>query len=106
MDNCTAHPEIKGLKSITVGYFPPNVTSILQPLDQGVIMSFKRNYRKLPLRRIVSALEGEDYEVDILTTLHLSKAAWNDVTEKKNPSRIASVMLVLKSIQKLNLLLK
>ncbi|GBO42947.1 Tigger transposable element-derived protein 4 [Araneus ventricosus] len=82
IDNCTAHPEIKGLKSITVEFFQPNVTYILQPLDQGVIMSFKCNYRKLRSRRIVSALdEGEDNKVDILTALHLSKAAWNDVTE-------------------------
>ncbi|GBM22402.1 Tigger transposable element-derived protein 6 [Araneus ventricosus] len=96
IDNCTVHPEIKGLKPITVGYFPPNVTSILQPLDQGAIMSFKRNYRKLLFRRNISQLdEGEDYKVDILKALHLSKAAWNDVTEK--PSRIASAMLVLKS---------
>ncbi|XP_054706702.1 major centromere autoantigen B-like [Uloborus diversus] len=46
-------------------------------------MSFKRNYRKLLLRRIVSALdEGEEYKVDVLAALHLSKAAWNGVSEK------------------------
>ncbi|GBM18493.1 Tigger transposable element-derived protein 4 [Araneus ventricosus] len=38
-DNCPAHPkEInQKLKNVTVFYLPPNTTSKLQPMDQGVI---------------------------------------------------------------------
>lgn len=40
VDNCTAHCDIS-LKNIKLMFFPPNVTSVLQPMDQGVIRSFK-----------------------------------------------------------------
>ena len=43
VDNCTAHPTIGNLKAIKLEFLPPNVTAILQPLDQGVIHYFKSN---------------------------------------------------------------
>ena len=45
IDNCTAHPEIGGLKAIDLFFLPPNTTSVLQPMDQGVIRSLKARYR-------------------------------------------------------------
>lgn len=40
LDNCPAHPDAKELISddgqITALYLPPNVTSLIQPMDQGV----------------------------------------------------------------------
>ena len=43
VDNCTAHPKsVKGkLKSINLIYFPPIMTSKLQPTNQGVIKNLK-----------------------------------------------------------------
>ncbi|XP_050304313.1 jerky protein homolog-like [Anthonomus grandis grandis] len=50
LDNAPSHPDVEQLKStdgnIFVAYFPPNVTSIAQPMDQGVIETMKRLYRK------------------------------------------------------------
>ena len=46
IDNCTAHPEIGGLKAIDFFFLPPNTTSALQPMDQRVIRSLKVRYRK------------------------------------------------------------
>jgi len=37
IDNCPAHPEIRGLKAINLQFLPPNTTSCTQPMDQGVI---------------------------------------------------------------------
>ena len=45
INNCTAHPEIGGLKAIDLFFLPPNTTSVLQPMDQGVIRSLKARYR-------------------------------------------------------------
>ena len=49
LDNCRAHPPANLLRSadgkITVLYMPPNTTSVIQPLDQGIISAFKRHYR-------------------------------------------------------------
>ncbi|GBN16501.1 Tigger transposable element-derived protein 4 [Araneus ventricosus] len=42
-DNCPAHPkEInQNLKNVTVFYLPPNTTSKLQPMDQGMTKKFQ-----------------------------------------------------------------
>lgn len=45
IDNCTAHLDIGGLKAIDLFFLPPNTTSVLQPMDQGVIRSLKAKYR-------------------------------------------------------------
>ncbi|KAJ4449657.1 hypothetical protein ANN_01061 [Periplaneta americana] len=34
VDNCPAHPELEGLESIKLVFFPANTTSLLQPMDQ------------------------------------------------------------------------
>ena len=46
LDNCPSH-KIDGLafSHVDVLFLPPNTTSKLQPMDAGIIMSFKRHYR-------------------------------------------------------------
>lgn len=50
LDNAPSHPNEAILKSqdgnIFVMFLPPNVTSVAQPMDQGVIETMKRLYRK------------------------------------------------------------
>ena len=41
MDNVPCHPVDIILSNIRLQYFPPNTTSVLQPLDQGIIRAFK-----------------------------------------------------------------
>ncbi|XP_015378224.1 PREDICTED: tigger transposable element-derived protein 4-like, partial [Diuraphis noxia] len=44
VDNCPAHPKEITLTNIKLVFFPPNATSKLQPLDQGVIKVLKQKY--------------------------------------------------------------
>lgn len=47
MDNASCH-KIEGgveLQNIKLGFFHPNVTSRLQPLDQGIIANYKAYYK-------------------------------------------------------------
>lgn len=39
LDNATSHPNI-ALKNVKLLFFPPNMTSVCQPLDQGIIKNF------------------------------------------------------------------
>jgi hypothetical protein len=51
LDNCTSH-KIGGvsLKNTDVYFLPKNTTSKIQPMDAGIILSFKKHYRHFQLR--------------------------------------------------------
>lgn len=55
LDNCPAHPPAKDLEidEIIVKYLPPNCTSLIQPMDQGVIKSLKCHYRNNQLKTLL-----------------------------------------------------
>lgn len=57
LDNCAAHPAASELisKNISAIYLPANVTSLIQPMDQGVIQNFKCFYRASFLRELIQA---------------------------------------------------
>ncbi|XP_066975445.1 tigger transposable element-derived protein 1-like [Macrobrachium rosenbergii] len=46
------HPKVK------VVYLPPNTTSLIQPMDQGVIANFKAYYLRRTIRSALRAVEG------------------------------------------------
>lgn len=53
VDNAPTHPRTLKDGEIKVELLPPNVTSLVQPMDQGVIETFKRHYRGVLLRHIL-----------------------------------------------------
>lgn len=56
------------------------MTSVLQPMDQGVIEITRKLYRKSLLRRILLSYEtGKGYEVDLLGAVHLIEHSWKQV---------------------------
>ena len=57
LDNCPAHPKLT-LKNIELVFIPPNVTSLIQPLDQGIIKSFKTYYRSAMRRPIIQCIDA------------------------------------------------
>lgn len=56
LDNCPAHPDESTFQqdNIIVKYLPPNCTSLIQPMDQGIIRSLKCSYRKQFLKKTYS----------------------------------------------------
>lgn len=89
LDNCPGHPDESDLVSddgkITVTFFPPNCTPLLQPMDQNVIQKIKLHYRSALLSYVVAQQQ------EILTTLKnlnlkdvvlFLAAAWEAVQSK------------------------
>ncbi|XP_049269028.1 tigger transposable element-derived protein 6-like [Rhipicephalus sanguineus] len=57
LDNCSAyHIEGLQLSNIELQYFPDNCTSLIQPLDKGIINSFKCCYRRRVIQKILLSL--------------------------------------------------
>ena len=91
LDNAPAHPSPEKLTScdgkVTTMFLPPNTTSILQPLDQGLLEALKRRYKKCLLRHIVLENSASSLTVpDIVKGLTIKDAvywvsqAWEDVS--------------------------
>jgi hypothetical protein len=62
LDNAPSHPNESFLKSedgkICVKYLPPNVTALIQLMDESVISDMKHHYRSNLLKKCID--EGND----------------------------------------------
>lgn len=85
LDNAPTHPNAKFLQDgdIRVMYLPPNVTSIAQPIDQGVLECMKEKYRRIFLQKILSDNETDLVQklksIDLLDVINCVSTAWNEV---------------------------
>ncbi|XP_054746356.1 tigger transposable element-derived protein 1-like [Anastrepha obliqua] len=57
-DNAPAHATDLSHPNIQVEFLPPNTTSILQPLDQGIISTFKAYYIRKSFELILEKIES------------------------------------------------
>lgn len=77
LDNCSAHHIDVQLGNVRLVFFPPNCTSVLQPLDQGVIRSVKCAYRERLIQRLLLNLQMKrPTDVDMFMALEMIAAAW------------------------------
>ena len=84
VDNCPAHPSIDNLVSTELISLPPNTTSIIQPMDQGVIRSLKAHYKTISLKKLIEAIEKKKPlpEFSILDAMQMLDLGWGKVTTK------------------------
>ena len=71
LDNATTHlPQIIGRFSIVeIVFLPANTTSLIPPMDAGIIPSLKQLYRKLVIHRLLDFME----EIILKTRRRLTK---------------------------------
>ena len=85
VDNAPGHGTDDGwLKNITLVRLPPKTTSVSQPLDAGIIRSFKVKYSRHMIRIISHhRAPAGSYQVSVPNNLFWScfAKAWDDVTE-------------------------
>ncbi|GLV38592.1 hypothetical protein CBL_08585 [Carabus blaptoides fortunei] len=82
VDNFPAQPEVP-LNQIKLGFLPPNTTSKLQPMDQGVIHSLKCRYRKIMLMNMLEEIDnGQEYSMSLLDAVNYIHLAWQEVSRE------------------------
>ena len=61
LDNAPGHPEALQFAhpNVEVVFLPPNTTSLIQPMDQGIIETFNRYYTRRTFNRILEAMEND-----------------------------------------------
>nr|XP_022919244.1 tigger transposable element-derived protein 1-like [Onthophagus taurus] len=63
LDNAPSHPKNFSHPNVEVIFLPPNTTSLLQPLDQGIISTFKSYYIRTSLQWILNKVEDDSIDV-------------------------------------------
>lgn len=89
VDNASCH-KVNGLclENVKIEFLPSNTTSVLQPLEQGVIHCFKFYFRKILIRKLILSTEkGESIKeflnsISILNVLTYIKRSWWLVTSE------------------------
>ncbi|XP_066953403.1 tigger transposable element-derived protein 1-like [Macrobrachium rosenbergii] len=62
MDNAGGHPTDLSHDGVQIEFLPANTTSLIQPMDQGVIRAFKVLYTRNALQHLVNAMDPmEDF---------------------------------------------
>ncbi|XP_050045980.2 tigger transposable element-derived protein 6-like [Dermacentor andersoni] len=80
LDNCGAHHTIAALTNIELRFLPPNFMAVIEPLDDGVLMSFKAGYRKRVIYRLVLNIQlNRDTKADLYMAIEVLNAAWMHV---------------------------
>ena len=98
LDNVSAHSDVIVPESIDNISLPPNVTSIHQPMDMGVIRSWKAGYRRLMLRAVLNDITtrierrrinagnirgrnglSDGYDPNLWDVCELSKSVWDEI---------------------------
>jgi hypothetical protein len=105
MDNCSTHcvpPGAEGcmwdadglkfcgfkMSNTNVVFFPPNITSLKQPNDRGIIKSFKCMVNKLQLRWVLDELDmgnasrAEKAKPNVRQAIEWARQAWDSMLMK------------------------
>jgi hypothetical protein len=71
------------MSNLCVIFLPPNTTSHIQPMDQGIIAAFKAHYRKQHIQWHVQQLDlQQDTQVTIQQALLWAHIAWDEMVTR------------------------
>jgi hypothetical protein len=97
MDNFSGHElgvqsvgGLQALPNVRISWLPPNTTLVWQPMDQGIIASFKLQYRKLWVMFMLREYEAgrnPQKTVSLLRVVSWTWAAWESAVTKDTIKR-------------------
>lgn len=96
LNNAPVHPQHIELENIKLKFFLANTTAVMQPLDQGIIRTFKAHYRRCLVKHVIAnanaAMIADDINITALDAVNWIDSAWGAVTESsiKNKFRFAA----------------
>ena len=101
LDNAPSYPAVESLCSsdgeISCLYLPPNTTALIQPMDQGVLETIKRWYKRDLLLRLLNE-ENEGLNIaeftktlNILDVVLMSAKSWSEVEESRSWHKLLSL---------------
>ncbi|XP_066903338.1 jerky protein homolog-like [Halyomorpha halys] len=89
LENCPAHPPAESLISddgkIKALFLPKKTASIIQPLEQGIIHTFKVHYRRELLLSLLKEKDVSSFlkSLNLKETIYRIGLAWGSITELK-----------------------
>ena len=92
MDNCPGHGKAEELVKwvpswLTIEFLPPNTTSMIKPMDGGVIQKLKKRYRRQLLRRLMdkeySSVDAFKKDMDVYKAIIMTTAAWQEAGQEE-----------------------
>ena len=77
-----AHPSVSNLTNVQLVFLPPNTTSVLQPMNQGVIRSLKVHYQGRVVCQLCRALGKTKTlpKISILQAMKILVSSWEAVS--------------------------
>lgn len=83
LDDYSLSTKVKKLKAVELICMPPNVASVLQPLNQEIILNFKNNYRKFLIRDWINAIDDNcNFNPTILDAIEYTFKSWKNVSAR------------------------
>jgi hypothetical protein len=84
LDNAPSHAvQTIDLTNISVMFLPANTTSLIQPMDAGIIAAFKKRYRSFQLGMALDREKNslsDIYKVDIVQAMIWCRDSWKMIT--------------------------
>jgi hypothetical protein len=75
LDSATCHPKVT-LSNVKIAWCPAKATSVLQPMDMGVIYIFKSHYRRFLMQSLILNVEANSSYALARSVLVLDAVNW------------------------------
>ena len=87
VNQCSLHTSLKvKVNNVRLEFFPPNCTNLIQPLNLGVIQSFKFAFRTQFVPKALCMLKNDKLEdaskckINVIEAMQIILSSWNSIT--------------------------